>query len=125
MTTLKTQKGTSVRRTDEPGRAPDAKRARDAASARNWLRDAHRQSGSWAKVARDFELGSKGSARRIALGEAELPAHVLSRYLALKIWRSAGRQFGKMLRSRALVASIASAESSVARYDNRGREIKE
>jgi len=113
-----------VRRTEGQGRAGETRRDRSIAAAREWLRDAHRLSGSWEVVARDFRLGSKGSARRIALWEAELPAHVLERFLELGIWRSAARELGKRAKAIAIVRALERAGKSVATYDNRGKEVK-
>lgn len=116
------QKKVPVRRTDEPGRARETKRDRSIASARNWLRDAHRASGSWAVVARDFGISSKGSARRIAIGEAELPDAILRRFLELRVFRLAARRLGKRLASEAIRQQLEGKRFVV--YSNRGKEVK-
>ena len=124
MTAQERQKNVSVRRTDEPGRAQTTRRDRSIASARKWLRDAHRASGSWATVARDFGISSKGSARRIALGEAELPDAILKRFLELRGFRIAARRLGKRLVSEAIRQQLERTGSRVVVYSNRGKEVK-
>lgn len=118
-------KSPPVRRTDEPGRAGSAKRDRDTAAARKWLRDAHGVSGSWEVVARDFGITSKGSARRIALGEAELPVEILERYLELRIFRTAARRIGKLAISIAVARALEASGKRVVIYSNRGKEVKQ
>jgi hypothetical protein len=124
VTDQKTTRKVSVRRTDERRRAPGTRDEQSIAGARNWLRDAHRQSGSWDVVAKTFQLSSKGSARRIALGEADLPLRVLERFLELRIWRSAARELEKRARARAISDALARAGQRVVTYDNRGKEVK-
>lgn len=115
----------SVRRTDEPGRAVSSRRDRSIASARKWLRDAHRQSGSWEAVARSFGISSKGSARRIAIGEADLPEAILERFLELRVWRSAARRLRKLATSTAIARAVEASGKRVAVvYSNRGKEVK-
>lgn len=122
---LEDEKDPSVRRTDERRRALDRWRVKYAPPARQWLKLAHKLSGSWETVARDFQLRSKGTARRVALGEAEIPDHVIERYATLRAYRAAARALGRLEIRAALDRAAAETPRTIAIYTNRGKQVKQ
>lgn len=115
---------TPVRRTEAHSEALQRWRITYASQLRNWLKSSHASYRSWERVAREFGLSSKGTARRIALGEAEIPLSVLERFLTLRIYREAARTLGKLERSRAIGRAVKTTGKSVATYDKNGKEVK-
>lgn len=121
----KANQDTSVRRTESRQRSGGSRADKDTAGARKWLLTAHADSGSWEEVARRFGISSKGSARRIALGEADLPLAVLERYIELRVFRSAARRLWKRARSVAIARALEAPGKRVVIYSNRGKEVKQ
>lgn len=82
---------TPLSRLDAVQGAGRSKAERRIARARAWLKSGHRSGLTWARIAADRGLSSRGMAQHIAAGRSPVPGRLLTDFDELQAFREAGR----------------------------------